>query len=247
MSRQPGPYGRNPHLSSPRTPGSLGINDAANPDGPDWLVGDTPGSLGLNDWADPQCGFFLLMHKMHADPGTSPAAQPALGGQAASSFSLSADATTLLKGVETLHLKPYDDQTAKDITEWVEGATIGYGHLITKGEWDSYKNGITEIQAETLFDANRTTHVSMVGKVITVDITQNQFDALVILAYNIGPDFSSSSVVKLVNDPKAKTSYSSLESAWKAWNKSQGKVMKGLDNRRQCEWNIYSQAVYKRW
>jgi GH24 family phage-related lysozyme (muramidase) len=238
MSRQPGPYGRNPHLSSPRTPGSLGINDAASPDGPDWLVGDTPGSLGLNDWADPQCGFFL----------PSPAAQPALGGQAASSFSLSADATTLLKGVEALHLKPYDDQTAKDITDWVKGATIGYGHLIAKGDWESYKNGITETQANELFDDDLAPFVSKVGDAITVNITQNQFDALVLLAYNIGPaDFSDSSVVKLVNDPNAKTSYSSLESAWKAWNKSQGKVMKGLDNRRQCEWNIYSQAVYKRW
>ena len=206
------------------------------------------GLLGLSDWADPQCGFFLLMHKTHADQGPSPAAQPALGGKAASSFSLSADATTLLKEVETLHLKPYDDQTSKDITDWVKGATIGYGHLIAKGDWDSYKNGITETQADTLFDADLAPFVSAVGDAITVHITQNQFDALVILAYNIGgPSFSGSSVVKLVNDPNAKTSYSSLESAWKAWNKSQGKVMKGLENRRQCEWNIYSQAVYKRW
>jgi len=68
------------------------------------------------------------------------------------------------------------------------------------------------------------------------------------LAFNIGAgSFARSSVVKLVNDPTANSTYKSLEAAWKSWNKSQGKVMKGLDNRRQCEWDVYSRGVYNRW
>lgn len=48
--------GTNPSIASPVTPGSLGHNDAASPDTPDWFVGNTPGSLGINDSADPTNG-----------------------------------------------------------------------------------------------------------------------------------------------------------------------------------------------
>ena len=166
----------------------------------------------------------------------------------ASELAMSDSALTLLKGIETLRLKPYDDQTGKEITEWTQGATIGYGHLIKKGEWETYKDGITEADADKLFSSDLAPFVKTVQSSITVALKQNEFDALVILAFNIGAaGFAGSSVVKLVNDPEAKTSYSSLESAWKAWNKSQGKVMKGLDNRRQAEWKIYSEGIYERW
>ena len=55
-----------------------------------------------------------------------------------------------LKHVERLALMPYDDQTGKQISSWVKGATIGYGHLIPKHEWQKYRNGITEVEAEDL-------------------------------------------------------------------------------------------------
>ncbi len=79
-------------------------------------------------------------------------------------------------------------------------------------------------------------------------LQQYEFDALVMLAFNIGESaFKGSSVVKLVNDPQARTGHASLEAAWKAWNKSQGRVMKGLDNRRAAEWRVFTRAVYARW
>ncbi len=160
----------------------------------------------------------------------------------------SAQGLTLLKQVERLHLKPYNDQTGKEISDWIEGATIGYGHLITKGEWDIYKNGITAPTADALFSRDLAPFVNTVRASIKVRLKQNQFDALVIFAFNIGPDaFSGSSVVALINDTKAHTQYKNLEAAWKAWNKSQGKVMPGLTNRRQCEWSIYSQGIYSGW
>ena len=163
---------------------------------------------------------------------------------------LSEKASSLLKQVEELHLKPYDDQTGKAITAWTNGATIGYGHLIKSAEWNSYKNGISGPEANALFEQDLLPFVTSVQENITAGLKQNEFDALVILAFNIGPGkngFSGSSVVKLVNDPNAVTGYKDLEAAWKAWNKSQGKVMKGLENRRQCEWKIYSQGIYERW
>jgi Family of unknown function (DUF6402) len=43
----PGSAGKNPFLASPRTGGPLGTNkDAADPDTPDWFLGDTPRSTG---------------------------------------------------------------------------------------------------------------------------------------------------------------------------------------------------------
>lgn len=156
--------------------------------------------------------------------------------------------TDLLQGIEELHLKPYDDQTGKTTDTWVEGATIGYGHLIAKQDWHLYKSGITKAEAEKIFRDDLAPSVAAVNKTITVPISQQQFDAMVILAFNIGNTlFENSSVAKLVNDPNAKTPYASLENAWKAWNKSQGKVNQGLINRRNSEWNIYTRGIYERW
>lgn len=46
-----GPIGQYPFTLCPVTPGPLGYNDAADPDTPNWFVGDPPGPLGIGDWA----------------------------------------------------------------------------------------------------------------------------------------------------------------------------------------------------
>lgn len=164
------------------------------------------------------------------------------------SLNMSEKGLTLLKQVEKLYLKPYDDQTSKVITAWIKGGTIGYGHLIKQTEWNTYKNGFSEVNASTLLQQDLAPFITVVQNEVTANLRQNEFDALVILAFNIGSDgFAGSSVLKLVNNPNAVTKYKSLEDAWKAWNTSQGKVMKGLDRRRQSEWDIYSQGIYKGW
>jgi len=171
-----------------------------------------------------------------------------VGGKSSSSMFFGQKGIKLLKSIEELATTPYDDQTGKDITEWVKGATIGYGHLIAKSDWSKYKDGLTETEALKLLKTDLSPFISTVRSKVKVSVTQNEFDAMVILAFNIGrAGFSNSSVVKMVNDPSATTSYASLESAWKAWNKSQGKVSRGLKNRRQAEWNIYSKGVYEKW
>ncbi|QHI97339.1 glycoside hydrolase family protein [Xylophilus rhododendri] len=155
---------------------------------------------------------------------------------------------TLLKDIETLRLKPYDDQTGKDIDAWVRGATIGYGQLISQNEWDVYKDGISIDNAEKTFNDKLLPFVNSVQLNVKTPLLQNQFDALVILNYNIGQSaFINSSLLKIINDPTAKTAFDSTEDAWKAFNKSQGKVNNGLINRRASEWNIYNSGVYRKW
>lgn len=169
-----------------------------------------------------------------------------------SDYHMSDQGIELLMSIEAFRSEPYDDQNGDEISAWVKGATIGYGHLISLQEWnefgDSYRKGITQEQAKTLFLEDLNPFVDGVNAKVSAPLSQHQFDALVILAFNIGlANFATSSVLKLVNNPAAQTKYSNLEAAWKSWNKSQGKVMQGLVNRRNAEWNIYSNNVYAHW
>lgn len=141
----------------------------------------------------------------------------------------------------------YDDKTGKIVNSNKTlpiGATIGYGHLIKSGE--NFRNGISESMAIDLLRSDIVVAEQVVKNNILTPLSQNQYDALVVFAYNIGSEnFAKSTVVKYVNNPNFHSSvYSNLESAWKAWNRYRGKISNGLINRRQREWNMYSMGIY---
>ena len=141
----------------------------------------------------------------------------------------------------------YDDKTGKPVNTnepLPKGATIGYGHLIKPGE--NFRNGITENVATELLHSDIATAERIVKNNISVPLSQNQYDALVSLAYNIGAkNFATSTVVRYIYNPKFHSSeYPNLESAWKAWNRSLGEISNGLINRRQSEWNMYNLGIY---
>ena len=164
------------------------------------------------------------------------------------SRALSAEGEKLLRSAEGLRLKPYSDRTGEEITAWEKGATIGYGHLIEEGDWAEYKDGITAEKAEALFKSDIAAFVERVAKVLPAKMSQQQFDAAVMLSYNIGAGaFARSSAAALIKDPEAATPYPSLERAWKAWNRVGDSVSRGLENRRNAEWNVYSKGVYEPW
>ncbi|MBQ8042460.1 MAG: lysozyme [Alphaproteobacteria bacterium] len=141
----------------------------------------------------------------------------------------------------------YDDSTGRPVNPYAplpSGATIGYGHLIRRGE--DYAQGLTEQQAIDLLAADVSIAERAVQDNITVNLTQNQYDALVALVYNIGVGaFKHSTVLKYINNPEFHSIiYPDLESAWRAWNRTQGKVSNGLVRRRHCEWNMFSRGIY---
>ena len=141
----------------------------------------------------------------------------------------------------------YDDQTGKPVNTnkpLPKGATIGYGHLIKN--YEDFINGISEDKAIELLRADIAIAERAVKNNISVPLKQNQYDALVSLAYNIGTkNFAHSTVIKYINNPHFHSSvYPNLESAWKAWNRSQGKISNGLINRRQNEWDMYNRGIY---
>lgn len=92
----------------------------------------------------------------------------------------------------------------------------------------------TQEQADELFKNTLVNFENCVRKAIAkIKINQNQFDAMVSLAYNIGcGNFRKSSVLRLTianpNDP-------AIPNAFLMWNKIKGKVSNGLTRRRESE------------
>lgn len=160
-------------------------------------------------------------------------------------LTLSDRGIALLKHLESCRRMPYDDKTGLTITDWVSGATIGYGHLIHITDWELYKNGIITRQADALLQKDLQRFEAAIRKNVIVPLKQTQFDALVIFAFNIGVSaFESSSALKMINDPRFVSYYPTLEKAWAAWKRSGGKIMPGLINRRAREWRLYSTGRY---
>ncbi|MEN9903662.1 MAG: hypothetical protein RLZZ555_227 [Pseudomonadota bacterium] len=172
---------------------------------------------------------------------------PSAGLQEAALLAPSRDLIELLKQVESLRLKPYDDQTDREISAWVPGATVGYGHLISKAEWPTLKGGISAAHAKVLFERDLAPFVAGVRSRLQRAVLQQEFDAMVMLAFNIGSNaFAGSRVLGLINAGHTADSRE-LEAAWKSWNRSQHKILQGLVRRRQCEWDIFTKGVYASW
>ena len=110
--------------------------------------------------------------------------------------------------------------------------TIGYGH--TNGVKEGQK--ITQEQAETFLRQDIEYFEKGVTKLVSAPITQNQFDALVSFAYNVGLGaFKTSTLRKKLNEKD----YCGASKEFAKWNKSKGKVLKGLTNRRKDEKSMY--------
>ena len=113
--------------------------------------------------------------------------------------------------------------------------TIGYGHLILKEEMEKLIK-ITTGEAKNILrkDLNRTE--TGVKKLLTLSVTQNQFDALVSFAFNLGlGNLKKSTLLKKVNagDKEA----AALQ--FKCWNKAGGRVLAGLTRRRDAEMRLF--------
>ncbi len=135
----------------------------------------------------------------------------------------------LICGFEGLRLKAYDD----GVGVW----TIGFGTTI-------YPNGIrvkkgdtcTEAQAKAYMAYDLKKFESTVNSAVTVPLNQNQFDALVSLAYNIGIGaFSKSTLVKKLNAGDIRGAVEQFD----VWVNAGGKRMQGLVNRRAKEKEVF--------
>lgn len=139
----------------------------------------------------------------------------------------------LISSLEGLRLKAYKCSAGVP--------TIGIGSTFYEDK-TRIKMGdiITRERAFQLFSNTVKSYESAVRAFVKPPLTQNQFDALVSLVYNIGAgNFSTSTVLKRINiNPNDKEG---IEEAWKRWNKANKKVVKGLVIRRNKELEYYFQ------
>ena len=137
----------------------------------------------------------------------------------------------LIKKFEGLKLKPYLCSAGVP--------TIGYGNtLYENGKKVSLKDSvITESRATELLSYSLRNLEQQVDSFCRDDINQNQFDALVSFAFNLGPyNLKSSTLLKKVNkNPKDPT----IRDEFMRWTKAGGKVLKGLVERRKVEADLY--------
>ena len=106
--------------------------------------------------------------------------------------------------------------------------TIGFG--VTEG----VKMGMvwTREQADEAFRKELAKHEAAINRIVTVELSQNQFDALVSLSYNVGIGaVSKSTVLRRLN----KGDYTGAAKAFHLFNKAGGGIVAGLVQRRASE------------
>ena len=142
-------------------------------------------------------------------------------------MNLGYNGTKILKFFEGCRLTAYQDS----VGVW----TIGYGH--TKGVHAGMS--ITQEEAEQMLLTELEEYEGYIEKYVTVPLTQNQFDALVVWVYNLGPtNFRRSTLLKELNSGN----YTAAGKEITKWNKAGGKVLAGLVKRREAEAELFNET-----
>ncbi|MTD37828.1 glycoside hydrolase family protein [Erwinia sp. CPCC 100877] len=143
-------------------------------------------------------------------------------------MNISDNGLALIKRFEGCSLKAYPDP-ATGGSPW----TIGYG-------WTRPVDGvavhpemvISKQKAEQLLRCGIVSYEQILNRLIRVRTSQNQFDALVSLAWNIGTRaFSTSTLLQKLNGGD----YQGAADQFLCWVHANGQVMPGLERRRRAE------------
>jgi lysozyme len=142
-------------------------------------------------------------------------------------MNLGYNGTKILKFFEGCRLTAYQDS----VGVW----TIGYGH--TKGVHAGMS--ITQEEAEQMLLIELEEYEGYIEKYVIVPLTQNQFDALVVWVYNLGPtNLRRSTLLKELNSGN----YTAAGKEITKWNKAGGKVLAGLVKRREAEAELFNET-----
>ncbi len=138
-------------------------------------------------------------------------------------------ALAILRGAECCRLVAYPDPGSG-----AEPWTIGWGHT-----GPEVRRGLvwTQAQCDAQLQQDVAEHADQVARAIgATPTTDNQFGAMVSLAYNIGiGNFRSSSVLRF----HLQGLHHDAAAAFGAWNKGGGRVLPGLVRRRAAEAALY--------
>jgi lysozyme len=135
------------------------------------------------------------------------------------------DATDMIKAFESCALTAYKDM----VGVW----TIGWGHTGDVQEGDS----ITQEEADGLMVSDIKRVAEGVMNLITVDVTKNQFNALVDFAYNLGLGaLKRSTLLKWLN---GREHVDDIAEQFLRWDFADGKEVAGLERRREAERKLF--------
>lgn len=145
-------------------------------------------------------------------------------------MNVSANGLDLIKRFEGFSPKPYLCPAGVP--------TIGYGSTfyedgskVTMGD-----DPVSESDASDLLETILHSFEQAVLKLVKVPITQNQFDAFVSFAYNVGINaFKNSTMLSLFNVLNA----SGAANEFLKWDHVKGKVVSGLSARREAERKLF--------
>lgn len=124
--------------------------------------------------------------------------------------------------------------------------TIGYGHKLKPGE--AYPDGVDDATATALLSDDIHTAEDVVNAAVSVDLTQEQFDALVIFVDNTAsrePEkFTGSTLLRKLNAGD----FAGAAAEFPRWDKvhvgGQLVANAGLASRRAAEAALFSEGVY---
>ena len=140
----------------------------------------------------------------------------------------SAKGRALIASFEGLRLEAYLD--GRGIP------TIGYGHTLGVKMGDT----CTQEQADVWLASDLVNAQKCITGLVKVVITQNQYDALTSLAYNIGcGNFSKSTVLHELNACNIQLA----ADAFLLWSKVDGEFSQGLYNRRLAEQKLFLEGL----
>jgi len=165
-----------------------------------------------------------------AIPGGAAVSSPPPGhGGPASNFSISENGVKMIEGFEGYSATAYPDPGTGG-APW----TIGYGHTggVVPGET------ITRAQAEAYLKQDLSSAESAVRENVHVPLTQNQFDALVSLTYNVGPNGYPSLLATL-----NRGDYAGAQRMFGDYVHAGGRVLPGLVSRRAQEAALFGSSA----
>jgi lysozyme len=141
-------------------------------------------------------------------------------------MNISESGINLIKSFEGLRLQPYLCPAGV--------ATIGYGctHYANGETVTLDDDPITIRDADALLRGTLKSYEQAVNEVVTVPLTQGQFDALVSFAYNIGiGKLKGSTLLRKLNAGN----YRGAAAEFDKWTHGGGQVLPGLVKRRAAE------------
>ena len=115
---------------------------------------------------------------------------------------------------------------------WNGDDYLGYCHRISVSDQLRKIDKLSKKESISLLEKDIKKISSQLNKHLVTNVTQNQFDALVSLAYNIGLGaFHNSTLLRQLN----RGNFVGASHEFLRWNKSNGKPLLGLTRRRERE------------